>query len=314
MPGNSNFDALLSTTLQNYRPTLIDNIFTDRVLLNHLNEKGRVVLEEGGTSIVEPLIYTANDTTSSYSGYDAIDLTPQEGITAAEYDWKQMAASIAISGIEEAKNRGSEAIIKLLNAKIMQAEESIKESLNTMLFSEVTPGNGGKDFNGIGWIIDASNTIGGIDPSTNTWWKSTETAAGGALTVAKMATSYTAASKGNDTPDLIITTASAFNQYEALLTANIRYQDVNKANQGFQNLMYKNTPVVYDVTCGAGFMYMMNTKYLKLTGMNNHWFETTDFQNGTVAGVDAKYALILTFGQLTCSNRARQSKVTGITG
>ena len=314
MAGNSNFDALLSTTLQNYRPTLIDNIFTDRVLLNHLNEKGRVVLEEGGTSIVEPLIYTANDTTSSYSGYDAIDLTPQEGITAAEYDWKQMAASIAISGIEEAKNRGSEAIIKLLNAKIMQAEESIKESLNTMLFSESTPGNGGKDFNGIGWIIDASNTIGGIDPSTNTWWKSTETAAGGALTVAKMATAYTAASKGNDTPDLIITTASAFNQYEALLTANIRYQDVNKANQGFQNLMYKNTPVVYDVTCGAGFMYMMNTKYLKLTGMNNHWFETTDFQNGTVAGVDAKYALILTFGQLTCSNRARQSKVTGITG
>ena len=77
MAGNSNFDALLSTTLQNYRPTLIDNIFTDRVLLNHLNEKGRVVLEEGGTSIVEPLIYVGNDTTSSYSGYDAIDLTPQ---------------------------------------------------------------------------------------------------------------------------------------------------------------------------------------------------------------------------------------------
>ena len=57
MAGNPNFDALLSTTLQNYRPTLVDNIFTARVLLDHLNSKGRVLVEEGGSSIVEPLVY-----------------------------------------------------------------------------------------------------------------------------------------------------------------------------------------------------------------------------------------------------------------
>jgi hypothetical protein len=313
MAGNPNFNtALLSTTLQNYRNQLVDNVFTDRVLLNHFNSKGRVLLEEGGTKIVEPVLYEENNTVSSYAGYDAIDLTPQDGITAAEYDWKQMATSIAISGIEEAKNRGPEQVIKLLNAKIMQAEESIKEDLNGALFSESSPGNGGKDFNGIGWIIDPANTIGNIDPTTNTWWASTDTAAGGNLTVAQMATAYTNAARGNDTPDIIVTTADGFNKYEALLTATIRYQDVAKANQGFQNIMYKNTPVVYDVQCGSGFMYFINSKYLQLVGMTGHWFETTDFQQGTVAGVDAKYALILTFGQLTCSNRKRQAKISGI--
>lgn len=312
MAGNSNFDAILSTTLQNYRPTLVDNIFTATVLLDHLNSRGRVVMEEGGTSIVEPLVYAVNDTANSYSGYDAIDLTPQDGISAANYNWKQMAASIAISGIEEAQNRGTEAIIKLLNAKIMQAEESIKESLNDMLYAS-TVGNGGKDFQGLGFIIDASNTVGGIDPSTNTWWRSYEDNNAAVLTQAQMATAYNTASKGNDTPDMIVTTMSLFEKYESLLTANVRYQDVTKANLGFQNLMFKQTPVVFDVSCPTGNMFFMNSKYLKLTGMNGHWFNTTDFQKGTVAGVDARYALILSFGELTCSNRARQAKLTAKT-
>jgi len=312
MAGNSNFDAILSTTLQNYRPTLVDNIFTATVLLDHLNSKGRVVMEEGGTSIVEPLVYAANDTAGSYSGYDAIDLTPQEGISAANYNWKQMAASIAISGIEEAQNRGTEAIIKLLNAKIMQTEESIKESLNDMLYAN-SVGNGGKDFQGLGFIIDASNTVGGIDPSTNTWWKSYEENTSAALTQLQMATAYNTASKGSDVPDMIVTTQTLFEKYESLLTANVRYQDVTKANSGFQNLMFKQTPVVFDVSCLSGNMFFMNSKYLKLTGMNGHWFNTTEFQKGTVAGVDARYALILSFGELTCSNRARQAKLTAKT-
>ena len=312
MAGNPNFDALLSTTLQNYRPTLVDNIFTARVLLDHLNSAGRVVVETGGTQIIEPLVYAQNNTVGSYSGYDAIDLTPQEGISAAEYDWKQMAASIAISGIEEAKNRGPEAIIKLLQAKIMQAEESIKENLNDMLYSDGT-GNGGKDFNGLANIIDATGTVGGINASGNSWWASYEENTSTALTSAQMATAYNTASRGNDHPDLIVTTQLLFEKYESLLTPNVRYQDTTKANLGFQNLMFKQTPVVFDVSCPAGNMFFINSKYLKLTGMADHWFQTTDFQKGTVAGVDARYALILSFGNLTCSNRARQAKLTAKT-
>jgi len=315
MAGNPDFNAILSTTLQNYRPTLVDNIFKDLVLLNHLNERGRVVVEEGGTSIVEPLMYAVNNTVSSYSGYDTIDLTPQDGITAAEFDWKQIAASIAISGIEEAKNRGTEAIIKLLNAKIMQAEMSLKTSLNDMLFSDGT-GNGGKDFNGLGNIIGTqNNTVGGIDASANSWWNPTQgTTMAATLSLQNMADVYNRASKGSDVPDLIITNHSLYEKYESLLQQNVRYQDVAKANAGFTNLLFKQTPVVFDLALATDTsdapMYFLNTKYLKLTGMNSHWFETTEFQKGTVAGVDARYALVMAFGELTCSNRSRQGYLT----
>jgi hypothetical protein len=317
MAGNPDFNAILSTTLQNYQPTLVDNIFKDLVLLNHLNSRGRVQMEEGGTSIVEPLLYAVNGTASSYSGYDPISLTPQDGISAANYQWKQMAASIAISGIEEAQNRGTEAIIKLLNAKIMQAEMSVKSDLNTMLFADGT-GNSGKDFNGLGNIVGTiDNVVGGIDAdgAGNGWWNPTRAATMGAtLSLSNMANVYNHASKGNDVPDLIITNETLFSKYESLLTPNVRYQDVAKANAGFQNLMFKQTPVVFDFALADDAtdapMYFLNTKYLKLVGMNGHWFNTTDFQLGTVAGVDARYALVLAFGELTCSNRSRQGYMT----
>lgn len=313
MAGNPDFNAILSTTLQNYQPTLVDNIFKDLVLLNHLNSRGRVVVEEGGTSIVEPLLYEANGTVSSYSGYDPISLTPQDGISAAEYQWKQIAGSIAISGIEEAKNRGTEAIIKLLNAKIMQTEMSVKSDLNTMLFGDGT-GNSGKDFNGLANLAgNVNNTVGGIDAATETWWNPTIVSGiqGATLSLANMSTTYNTASKGNDVPDIIVTTEPLFAKYESLLTNNVRYQDVAKANAGFTNLMFKQTPVVFDFAVPGNqvsnaSMYFLNTKYLKLVGMNGHWFNTTEFQNGTVAGKDARYALVMAFGELTCSNRARQ--------
>jgi len=311
MAGNPDFNSLLSTTLQNYQPTLVDNIFKDLVLLNHLNERGRVRVEEGGTQIIEPLMYAVNDTVSTYSGYDAIDLTPQEGISAAEYDWKQMAASIAISGIEEAKNRGTEAIIKLLNAKIMQAEMSLKTTLNQQLFGAPGVAPAAKDFNGLGNIIGTqNNTVGGIDASSNTWWNPTYDGSATTLSLTDMGNIYNQASKGSDVPDLIITNTSLFEKYESLLTNFVRYQDVAKANAGFTNLMFKQTPVVFDlelaVDTTAAPMYFLNTKYLKLTGLNGYWFKTTDFMNGTVAGVDARYALVLAYGNLTCSNRSRQ--------
>ena len=316
MAGNPDFNSLLSTTLQNYQPTLVDNIFKDLVLLSHLNEKGRVRVEEGGTQIIEPLMYAVNDTVATYSGYDTIDLTPQEGITAAEYDWKQMAASIAISGIEEAKNRGTEAIIKLLNAKIMQAEMSLKTTLNEQLFGTPSVAPAAKDFNGLGNIIGTqNNTVGGIDATTNTWWNPTQaTTMDATLSLVNMADVYNRASKGSDVPDLIITNTSLFEKYESLLTNNVRYQDVAKANAGFTNLMFKQTPIVFDlelaVEADDAPMYFLNTKYLKLTGMNGYWYTTTDFMNGTVAGVDARYALVLAYGNLTCSNRARQGFMT----
>jgi hypothetical protein len=307
---NSNFDNLLTTTLANYRKTLTDNVFTARPLTYALMEKGRIRMLNGGTKIVEPLIYGQNSTVGSYSGYDSIALTPQEGISAAEFEWRQYAASISISGIEEAKNNGEQEIINLLEAKIMQAEESMRESFNTMFFADGT-GNSGKDWNGLGNLVESGNTVGGIDSNTYTWWKSYEDNDAVALSLADMSTAYNSVSVGNDHPDVLLTTQTLFEKYEALLQPNLRYTDTKTADAGFQNLLFKAAPVMYDVHCTAGTFYFLNSKYITLVGHSDKWFSQTAFISPE--DTDARYALIMCYGNLTVRNRAKQGKLTAKT-
>lgn len=312
MAANANFDALLSTTLANYRDKLEDNVFTARPLTYWLSDKGRIRMESGGTKIVEQLIYGQNDTVKSYSGYETLSLTPQEGISAAEYDWKQYGASIAISGIEEAKNNGEHAIINLLEAKIMQAEESLREGFNQMFFADGT-GNSGKNWNGLANIVEANVALGGIDPtvSGNEFWASYENNTAGALTLAQMATAYNSVSVGNDHPDMVLTTQTLFEKYESLLQPQLRYTDTKTADSGFQNLLFKSAPVMYDVHAPAGTMFFLNSKYLKLVGHSDKWFSQTEFVRPE--NQDARFALIMCYGNLVCSNRKKQGKLTAKT-
>ena len=300
---------LLSTTIANYRDQLTDNIFQARPLTNFLMENGRIRMLDGGTKIVEPLIYGENSTVGSYTGYDTISLTPQSGISAAEFDWKQYAASIAISGIEEAKNNGEQAIVNLLEAKVMQAEESMKEGFNAMFFGTGT----GNDWNGLENLVDATAVVGGIDPAGvgNGFWASYEEGTAGALSLADMATAYNTVSVGNDHPDMILTTQTLFEKYESLLQPQLRYTDTKTADSGFQNLLFKAAPVVYDVDAPAGTMYFLNSKYLTLVGHSGKWFSQTDFVRPE--NMDARYALIMCYGNLTVRNRQKQGKLTGRT-
>ena len=315
--GNSDFNEILSTTLKNYVPKLADNVFTARPLFYALTNGQTIRRINGGAKIVVPIIYGTNSTAGSYSGSDTIDTTAQTGITAAEYDWKQYAATVTITGIEEAKNNGEAAIIDLLEGKIMQAEQTIIQNMNTMFYSNGA-GNGGKDFLGLNGLVgtgtDSGSAIGGIDAtdSDNSWWRSSLTNQGGALTLAAMSTMYNNVSVGNDQPTIIITDQDEYEKYEALLQPNLRYTSADVADAGFQNLLFKGAPVTYDSDTNLDTkMFFLNTKYLRLVAHTETWFQPTPFVRPT--NQDARYAQILCYGQLTTSNRSRQGMLYGLT-
>jgi|ETNvirenome_2_60_1030617.scaffolds.fasta_scaffold12547_2 hypothetical protein len=329
--GNSSFDEILSTTLKNYVPRLTDNIFSARPLFYALTNGQTMRRIGGGAKIVVPVLGKTNGTAASYSGTDTISTTASDGMTAAEYDWGQYAVTVTISGIEEAKNNGEEQIIDLLEGKIFQAQETVISNMNAMLFSN-GEGNTQKDWNGIGNLVQDGavtnsngaaqtrlRTIGGIDSSDsdNAWWRSTvtdHTTNSGNLSLAAMGTLYNTVSVGNDQPTIIMTSQQGYEAYEALLTSNVRYTDTDMANSGFQNLMFKGAPVVFDDDCpagtdqsnhsGSGRVYMLNTKYIQLVAHSDVWFKPTPFVRPT--NQDSVFSQILCYGQLTISNRARQ--------
>lgn len=325
MAGNTNFDSILATTLANYASTLVDNVFSARPLVAWLQRKDKIKMVSGGAKIVQQLMYAQNQAAGSYSGYDTLPLTASAGISAAEYPWKQFAATIAINGLEEAENSGEEAIIDLLEAKISQAEETISEQMDVMFLADGS-GNGGKDWMGLAGIVSVSDpsvgALGNIPVSGNTWWESVVVAAatnGTALTLSTLSHTFNTASRGNDAPDFILSGQVAFEKYESLLNPQLRFTDTKTADAGFQNLLYKTAPWMYDINiasytqgsqAGVTDIYMLNSKYLKLVGHSSRWFTSTPFKSAP--NQDARFAQILCYGNLTVSNRARQASIKAV--
>lgn len=318
-----NVGLMLSTTLKKYRKTLTDNIHKSNAVFLKLKESGALKEEDGGERIVEPLMYGKNTTAGSYSGYETLDVTPQEGIDSAEFNWKQYSVSISISGKEERQNNGSSRIIDLLEAKTKQAEMSLIEQLSTGLFSDGT-GNGNRDLTGLeAMVLGSGNTYGGINSTTYAWWQAGVESTSEALGLAKMRTGFNTASLGGkDTPDLIVTTQTLFEKYEGFLTqvsaSNVAGSFMTKSegekkmgDAGFQTLGFKGVPVVWDELCPSGTMYFLNSKHMKLTVHKDANFETRDFIKPE--NQDARVANILWMGNLTCNRRKSFYKLTAKT-
>lgn len=313
---NPNFDSLVATTLKLYSPTLHDNVTEHQALFFLLKEKGFQEERDGGETIVEPLLTGENSTVSSYSGYDIIDTTPQDNITAAEYNWKQVAGSVSISGDEEFKNSSSRAkVISLLEGKIKDLEIAMELDLNEQIYSDGT-GNGGKDITGLNLAVEngaAWSSYGGIDSNTYTYWRNTWLAEAGALDLASMRNVFNSSSRGNSKPELIVTTQDVFEDYEALALANneISRPDTRLGDAGFVNLTFKMVPIVFDEDCPTGVMLFLNPNFMKWIVGRGRNFVATPFQRPK--DQDAKVSQILLYAQLILTNRKRQGRLDGIT-
>lgn len=309
---NSDFDNILTTTLDKHRPSFVDAIFTARPLAYWLMKAGNVEMVGGGETIVEPLVYAENGTAESYSNDDVLSTEDTEILSASRWEWAQLSIAVRITGLEEAKNSGPEAILNLLNAKMKVAEQSGISKMNRMFHADGT-GNGGKDWNGLAGIITPiTGTIGGIDANANTYWRPAyvENTAE-AIGLAKMRTAFNSASQGNDSPELILTTQTLYEAYEALLQPTMRHEDKTAAEGGFQSLVFKGRPIVYDADCAAGVMYFLNPDYIKLKGHSSRWFYHTPFV--TPDDQDLRTCRILSYGNLVVSNRRMHSVLTAKT-
>lgn len=306
------FDILVATTLDKVRPILRDQISNENALTAWLNMKSRVSLD-GGTVIRRPLLTAFNDTVSTYSGYDVIDTTPQEGIGWAEFEWKQHAGSVTISGEEVKKNAGAAQLIGLLQAKVDQLKLSISDDINAMLWA-ASVGNGGKDFNSIPVLVKNSGTLAGIDPTTYTWWKSPVSTTIDLTTfdgVQAMNNLFNTVRLNRSKVDVEFTTQAVFEAYEALAVPNIRFQSLKAADLGFETIAHKTAEVIMDLDCPSAALYMLNSDRLEFVQHADSWVTPTDFVRP--ANQDAKVALILSMGQLLLDSRRSHAYATGIT-
>lgn len=319
--GNASFDAVLSTSLARHAPRIEDNIFKNLPLFFYITKNDRIDRVDGGEQLVEPLMYGKNSTVASFSGYDNISTTPQEGITAANERWKYLAGTVAISLDEEIRNAGSTRVVSLMDAKVQQLEMSLEEKFEEMLFA-VGTANSGKDWKGLMYYIPddpTTGTVSGIDrsDSTNSWWRPTVTEIGGLLQLPHLSGLYNTISRGKDHPDFALTDQGEYEAYEALLQPHQRFMDPDTAAAGFENLRYKRCAVMFSTIIptddgGDAQLFMLNSKYLRLKVHTDVWFKPTPFESPH-GQPNARYSQVLCAGNLMTSNSARLGKLKGLT-
>lgn len=319
---NPNFDTLASSALRNARNAFADNLSTHIALMAALRKRGGVRKIRGGQTIDEPLMYGDNSTFKSYHGYEILDLTPQEGFTTAQYDWKQLAISISISEREKFINSGSKTrIFNLLEAKIKQADITFREGVNAMQFGDGT-GNNGKDLGGLDLLVSqSSSVVGGIDEDDAAWWAPERANVGAAFNAASgssivgadvMRAMYNDTMRGPEKVGLIITDSDTVEKYEAYVEGTkSRTTSLSVADFGFDNVAFKGVPMVWDSDCPANTMYFLNLQYLKFVIGEGKDFVMTPFQSPE--NQDASVATMHLYGNLTCSNRSRQGVIHGYT-
>jgi hypothetical protein len=267
-----NVTDIVATTIEARSRKLADNVTKNNAFLARLNERGNVRTVSGGSLIFEELSFAENGNVGWYSGYDLLPVAAQDVISSAQFDFKQAACPVVISGLDQLKNAGKEQFIDLLEGRIKVAESTMMNLLAAGVYSDGTAA-GGKQIGGLDAAVPvnpATGVYGGIDRATWTFWRSKSTTAGSALTSATvqaaMNTMWSSLVRGMDRPDLIVMDNFMWGIYMASLQAQQRFVGTSQsATLGFPTIKYMDADVVLDGGIG-GFattktMYFINSKY-----------------------------------------------------
>lgn len=320
-PGQSNlfnaFTELVSTTYRNHSKQVADNVSRHNALFRRLTEKGRVRIEDGGLSIVQPLDYANNSTYQRYSGYDVLNVNAVDVLTAAEYPWRQIAVNVAASGLEMRTNAGPQRIINFVKAKITNAQRSLANGMSLDLYSDGTAAN---QINGLQAIVadSGAGTVGGINASTWAFWQNPVQSAaaplqgGGAIVPSAttieslMLPLWIKLTRGNDMPDMIVMSDDYFSFFEQSQTSLKRYAPEDDGQGGMIRMKYKTADVFFDSSGGipAQHAYFLNTDYLELVSHRDANMTMMDELRSV--NQDAVVIPVLWQGNMTCSARFLQ--------
>lgn len=317
MSANSTFTELVSTTFRKHRKEIKDNISNRNALLKYIMKKGNYVTEDGGLTIACPLDYNSNGTYQRYSDWDTLNISQSDVISAAEYQWRQIAINIVASGRELRINSGDSRIINLAKSRMKNAIRTFNNNFSSDLYGDGSLTN---QIDGLQKIVadDNTGTVGGIDSTTWSFWQnkvfdlSVNSVTISATTIegSAMLPLWLQLDRGpDDCPDLIVADNNYYSFFENSQTSLKRYAGSESANAGFVTLKYKKADVIYDGNSGipANHMYMLNTEYLKLVVHKDA--DLTEVPEQRPVNQDGSVIPILWMGNMTCSNRSQQGVI-----
>jgi hypothetical protein len=318
-----NVSDIVATTIQNRSRQIADNVTKNNAILSRLNQRGNVRTISGGSSILEELSFAENGNAGFYSGYDLLPVAAQDVISAAEFQIKQFAVPVIMSGLEMLQNSGKEAFIDLLEARLNVAESTMANKLSQSIYSDGT-GSGGKEVTGLNAAVPSTpttGTYGGIDRATWAFWRSQlydfSTETGGNATAANIQAGmnklWASTTRGTDRTDLIVMDTNYWSLYLASLQAQQRFTSPEVGNLGFPSIKFMDADVVLDGGiggyCPANTAFFINTKFLKWRPHAQRNMVPLSPNRRYAINQDAEVQILAWAGNLTCSGAQFQGRM-----
>lgn len=317
-----NVSDIVATTIEQRGKKIRDNVAKNNALLMRLENKGKKRTVSGGSVILEELSFAENPNAGWYSGYDLLPVNTGDVISAAQFDLKQAAVPVVISGLEQLQNAGKEQMIDLMGARLQVAEKTMMNLVAQGIYSDGT-GAGGKQITGLNAAVSTTPTTGvygGIDRATWVFWRHQYTLLGSAATAAtiqgSMNAMWASLVRGVDRPDLIIADNFMWTTYLASLQAQQRFvtaEGGDTANLGYQTIKYMDADVVLDGGIG-GFvtsktMFFLNTDYLYWRPHAERDMVPLNPKSRFAINQDAEVQILAFAGNLTCSGAQFQGRL-----
>lgn len=314
-------DDLYTTTWNNRKKDTTDQIFTATPLTNELFKRGGIQLNGTGGRFLEiPLSYAKNETVKSIGRGDTISLSETKFLTVAQFQWKWLAGSIIRYFTDDTQNKSVQQHINLANSKIDNLRDSLVDLIETMLFGDGT-GNGSKDFDGLGNLVDATptvaRTVGNIPQTTYTWWQNRQKTATGAASVyllSDMRNLANTASEGKTRmlPNILVTTQTVAELFDdEVLEQRMIINVKDGADPESMSTAWKGIPLLWSSQCPSGRMYMLNSKYCGINIDPDVNFDMTDWK-AIPNQVNDRVAQIALKGNFISSRRASLGVMTAI--
>ena len=311
-----NISDILATTIESRTRQVADNVTKNNAVLMKLKEGGRIKTFSGGSKILQELSFAENANGGWYSGYDILPVGIADVISAAEFNIKQAAVPVVISGLEMLQNAGRERMIDLMDARLTVAESTLANIIAGGIYSDGT-GAGGKEIDGLNAAVPANpatGTYGGIDRTTWTFWRNAVGTGTAATVQADMNALWAKLVRGMDRPDLIMVDNTVWAAYMASLQAQQRFTSPETGNLGFPTIKFMDADVCLDGGiggfCPAGTAFFLNTKYLHYRPHSARNMVPLSPNKRYATNQDAEVQILAWAGNLTCSGAQFQGRLT----
>lgn len=317
MTRTETIDTLYASAWVARRREVYDNVFKKAVLWAWLTADANMRGEGPSLHIEEQLMYQKNTTFKSLGVGGTVSITPTDPITLSKWPWKRVAGSIIRYAAQENRASGARGIGNLVEKNLKNGEQSFIDELNAQAWGDGT-GNSGNDIDGLDEIIataPTTGTVGGIDSSTQTWWrnqyKDMSSLSFATYGIKWMRNMVNSCEDNGIELDLIITSQDLHELYEAEIGQIQQVIPMEKsrnkiADLGFRALYYKEIPVFFDKNIpNTNRMYFINASFMHVVYLTSEWFDLTSWKE-IPNQVKDKVAQLVSTLNITCSNRRRQ--------